>query len=315
MPPSYSDRVQAIPGWLRGLIVGPCVLLGVVLGAYWWWSYSGLYQWLAEGQIYLMGSYFPVYTGIFNLVLTAFVCAVPAILILYLLVKLEVYPPDGTPALVDASKLRGEAVDRWLKRHIWLLIFLGIGLTGLIVGSVLYLSGATAGARTDLRLEDLEAGATPASRWVRVRGKLLWDAAVTFGQRGPPDTYVPMVSPQWRPGQPVSLYVRVYEHQKADATAPELEGMLALGGLPGVVRTRFEQHGPAPMARYELLALGDQPQRSVEIGWQMMLCSIALLALTGLIWAVLFIRAQSVLRPPAAPTNWLASHPNSMRTP
>ena len=85
MPPSYSDRVQAIPGWLRGLIVGPCVLLGVVLGAYWWWSYSGLYQWLAEGQIYLMGSYFPVYTGIFNLVLTAFVCAVPAILILYLL--------------------------------------------------------------------------------------------------------------------------------------------------------------------------------------------------------------------------------------
>jgi hypothetical protein len=294
--PTYQDRIQAIPAWLRGLLLVPPLVVGLLLGGYWWWSYTGLYQWLAEGQIYLMQSYYPGYTGILTLFLIVFACMIPSMLVLFILAQLELYPPpDAMALIVDKNKVRAAALDRWIRGHIWGLILLGLGVAGLIVGCVLYFTGATAGERTELRLSELEAGVIPSSRWVFVRGKLRWDLSIRSGAL----TYVPMVSERWQPGQTVGLFVRVRDEQKIDATAQALQGTLALSGLPGPVRAEFEKRGPAPMARYEVLELGNKPQNNLDAGGPIILSSLGILALTGLIWSVIYIRSQRRLPPPA----------------
>src|SRR5262245_11934119 len=59
-----QNRADAVSPWLLCGIVVPLTLAGMVLAGYWLLSYSGLYQLLADGQIALIGGYYPVTTGI-----------------------------------------------------------------------------------------------------------------------------------------------------------------------------------------------------------------------------------------------------------
>jgi hypothetical protein len=107
--------------------------------------------------------------------------------------------------------------------------------------------------------------------------------------------YIPLVSPEWRPGQPVTVYADV--GKLADNTRPggvvRWEGTLALGGLPGAVRTGFERTAFVPAPNYQLLDVGDKPERTVQFAWAMILLAVAILGLTLVVWGIKLFRARA----------------------
>jgi hypothetical protein len=114
MTPSYQDRVQAIPPVLRGVLFVPSGLLALGLTIYWWIYQSGIYGWLMDLQLSMIGGYYRMYTGVFTLLITGFLCMIPAMVIVFILVQLEVFPvqpvtppvihPTNVPLPPDAMK-------------------------------------------------------------------------------------------------------------------------------------------------------------------------------------------------------------------
>src|SRR5581483_1555628 len=91
---TYQQRVRAIPAYIRVPVIMVFLPAGIALGVYWWYSYTGLYRWLIDGQNNLFGGHLPVYTGIFTVAVGGFLGFLPAALILHLLVNLNVFPVD-----------------------------------------------------------------------------------------------------------------------------------------------------------------------------------------------------------------------------
>ncbi len=105
MPPSHSERMHAIPMALRNAIVIPFVVLGLGLAVWSWWSEILLYGWLKKAQLYLMhGSFYPFGTWVIAMVFTPLFSALPAMLILEIIILLKVFPvPDPPPGEAGRS--------------------------------------------------------------------------------------------------------------------------------------------------------------------------------------------------------------------
>jgi hypothetical protein len=97
MPPTYQERLRAIP---RAILFAPfllCLAPVVIVCIYWWITYTGLYQWIAELQVRAgAGGYRPVATGFITLAVSLIIAvlpaAVPSLLLGFVLVKLNVFP-------------------------------------------------------------------------------------------------------------------------------------------------------------------------------------------------------------------------------
>jgi hypothetical protein len=289
---SYQQRVRAIPLWLRIVLPLAGILPMMALGGYWWWSYTGLYRWLAELELGWFGAYYPGYTGVVELAVCLLLGAVPGGLLLFALVKLEVFPVDpANPPDVAAQDARTLG---WLDTHIWRVFGLAGGIAALIGGSILTWSGLTAGALTTPDLAALEAGTAPPSRYVEVQGRLLWDRTLTHGPRGTvqPIGYVPLVSQGWQAGRPVVIYVRVNNPQDPALAGGPLTGTLSQDGLPGPVRTQFEEQGPPPTAPHYLLEVGNRPARNIDNGLGLLGVGGGLIAITAVAWLVIWLRQR-----------------------
>jgi hypothetical protein len=266
MSPTVQQRVRAIPAFLRVLILGGLVPAGTALGIYWWVTYAGLYRWLVEGQIALISRYLPVETGILTVVLTGFF---PALALLFGLVWLRVFPvkPEDVPPGIPEAAPATPAGDQWLERHKGRVVGFTLGVIGLIAGAVLLVMGLTAGSLQPLDVAELEAGKPPPSGHVRTRGRLLADRALSQSDGGLSTFYLPLVSERWGEGAPIAVYVSGTQAHLEEAQRGRLEGMLSKNGLPGPIRTRFEQSATArPAQPHYLLALGHKPQTHVEVG-------------------------------------------------
>jgi hypothetical protein len=118
-------------------------------------------------------------------------------------------------------------------------VVLGIGLWE-------YIPAQLAGPRTEVSAADLEAGLRPDSRWLVIEGRALVDKPVVWKQRGfDEERAMCLVSQQWQPNEPVSVVVSARSDRPlphgADPT--KVEGTATVMGVPGLVRTSFEQYG------------------------------------------------------------------------
>ena len=216
----------------------------------------GPWLWLVRLQLSLFGAYYPKYTF-----LAYFLLALAATALVY--------------AGLSRAGLRGRPVvgwfltmtlGWWLGLPNWLALILGLPLVGglvlLGIGAYQMSEAITAGPRTEVRAEDLEAGYEPASRWLVVRGRPLLPQAITWteGSRVKGRT-VPVVSPAWTPGTPVA----VLASYDSDAALPgsgepaAFEGTARRGGIPGLTRLTVEKQNLRLTADAILLDVGSKP--------------------------------------------------------
>jgi hypothetical protein len=296
--PTYQERVRAIPGTVRALILVPFLLAGLGVGVYGVWTYSGLYRWMVEGQGALMGEYVQPWTEVLAVALPVLLGLLPAGLILFALARLGVFPvpPDAGSGLPPGPTPAAAAADQWIRAHKFRLLGVLLGLMGMAGGGVIWLHGRSAGPLTDLRAADLEAGRAPASGWVRPLGLPLWDQRLDFDAN---DSYAPVVSERWKPGDKVALFVRVASAPPPPPGPLKGDGMLVVGGLPGPVRTGFEQSRLPPAEHHQVVYLDRTPENEMAIGVPLFGAGLILLLLTSGVWAMLAVRDR--LRRVAAP--------------
>jgi hypothetical protein len=124
-------------------------------------------------------------------------------------------------------------------------------------------------------MHELESGSQLESGWVEVsEGTPLVEAAVSL-VRGvnqvstAEDVYVPLVSDQWRPGLPVSMYlfVRSRDRLSSLATKSVFRGVTTFSHLPGEIRTAFNDSPFPPAKRSYVLTPEDSPGKSMSVGW------------------------------------------------
>lgn len=281
MKPTYQQRILAIPGYIRGPIILLLLIPGIALAVFWWVNYAGLYRILVEWQSNTFGGYLPVYTGIFTI---AILGIIPPALALFVIVQLNLFPVDpNNPPPVPTG---GAAADVWIQEHRGRLIGLIAGLMGVIAGPIL-LYVASTDALQPLDVAALEAGQKPPSSYVVARGRLLYDRMVTQKESGLDKWFVPLVSPNWKEGMPIRLYVSIPQLRREEAAKGDLKGMLSENGLPGPIRVSFEQSGRArPSQPHYYLAFGRVPETMRDAGWFFLISGAVVLALTALVWVI-----------------------------
>src|SRR5262249_60429366 len=104
-----------------------------------------------------------------------------------------------------ASEQR-RAKPRWALRHIVAIV----ALAGCwVTGGVLWYDYVALGNLSNVSIDKWEAGEPPPTRWVSLRGIPRANATVFNFDGVDWRGYVPVVSRNWRPGQPVKVFLRV----------------------------------------------------------------------------------------------------------
>jgi hypothetical protein len=273
--------MMAIPAIIRVSIILLFLVPGVALSIYWWANYAGLYRVLIEWQSKTFGGYLPLYTGILMVAVVGFV---PTMLLMILIVQLNLFPvdPENPPPV---STEAGAAADLWFREHQGRVFGLIVGVMGTIAGGVMILVASSDPLRP-LDLGALEAGQKPPSSYVTTPGRLLDNRMVTQRERTEIQ-YVPLVSPNWKEGMPIRVYVSIPILRRNEVNKGVVEGMLSENGLPGPVRVEFEKvRGAQPAQPHYLLSVSRKPETTREVGLFFLAVGLGSLFLTGLVWVV-----------------------------
>lgn len=252
-------------------------------------SYSGPFKWLAELQLKLMGMYEESIT--FLIVALILIC--PLLLIDWLIRRVS-----GT-AIGSAD----DATER--KTPLWMSVASAMGFGGIVACVGLLLMGVgtwqwwqgrdTTVARVDVR--DYEIGKPPPNRFVQVQGVAVFESAVEIQESRSSDVdfYVPIISLDWKDKSPASVFVKVRESKLTDSLRASRHdwfgGMISRGGLPGLVRTEFENRGPAPAEGYFLLELDRSAAGQRKLSRDALLFGGALLA-AGVVISIVQARGR-----------------------
>jgi hypothetical protein len=252
-----SDTPRApLPSVLLGLLAEFVIALPMLAALVLLYLETGPWLWLVRLQLALFSAYYPKYTFVVYFLLTLGVTA-----LLY--------------AILTRTGLRGRPVIGWFLTVTlgwWVSLPSGLALVlGLPLVAALILLGiggyewsraVTAGPRTEVRAEDLEAGRDPGSRWLVVRGRPLTQVAVTWTQgQTVKGRTIPLVSPAWAPTTPVAVLL----HYSSDAATPvsgdpaAFEGTARPGGVPGLTRDAVEKRGLRLASDAVLIDVGSKP--------------------------------------------------------
>jgi len=292
----FQQRAALVPRTITWLIVSPLI----AVGAYWWVTYAGLYRLLAEMQLSSFQQYYPTYTGIFTIIL----CLIPAVVAIQFIGsqrERERSPADAAAQIASYAERRARH-SNWIQSH--RRRFTGLIVTVMLAGVGTYFTGIglLAGDRVAVDAGALEHGEQPAGRWAELAGRLVPDDAVSVqeGRSHTTHVYVPVVSPEWRAGQPVRVYLRTYdtwlERYADDLASGHHEGMLAANDLPGVaISSLAEQGHPAP-DRYWVLEYGETPKSKLGLGQAMFGGAGVAGLLTALGWLIAARRERAVAR-------------------
>jgi hypothetical protein len=251
------------------------IALGITL--YFEFTYSGLYRWWSE---LLMSSTGPS-THKLTPPLTFLTLALPPLLAITLVRRLcrqSVAVDSGDAELpadpryaqyrercaalhsdADASTRRS-AEPRWALRHIVAIV----ALAGCwVTGGVLWYDYVALGDLSNVSIDKWEAGEPPPTRWVSLRG-VPWANATVFNFDGVDYRgYVPVVSRNWRPGQPVKVFLQVNDSGIEDrpwATAEVHQGLLERFNPPDAVLGAMLRQKLVPADDCVLLAVGGTPE-------------------------------------------------------
>ena len=119
---------------------------------------------------------------------------------------------------------------------------------------------------------------------------VVMEGQLTFRWADREETYVPLVSETWQPGQPIHVFFRAIKEEGDEPgrllyhKEPTAEGLVA-GGLPWEVRRRFElvDHKPAPDAIVvDFQAKPDH--QDLAIGYVCVPAGLLIALVTGLMW-------------------------------
>ena len=260
--------------------LGIFVFVGAnVLTAYFAWTYSGFYRWFAELQIARTGQYEMKVT----LLITFLVLIVPPTMLIslsrYIAERMLGTGPsdlddrvrDYEPQTSGPSLAPSGVTDRGARQThsksfcaLFGLPFLAVfAVVMWVIGGVFWYEYKTGDQMPYTTIEDWESGHAPTTQWVNLHGRTIPNAAVVFGRPGSEDIYVPVVSAKWRLGQPVQVFLKIYENEARKGKWSiefDHQGMVGWEGLPGPVRARFEDRRLSPSEHYAVVEVGSSPE-------------------------------------------------------
>jgi hypothetical protein len=255
----------------------------LVLTAWWWFTYSGPYRWLAEWQIRKWGMFYQAMTFLV-------VAGVPVVLAA-LLIHLGCWL---TGFHFDPQRTQ-ESAERWRTWHAerrYRIGLLCVGLVVVVLGGHGYYVGKTAGALSRMNVAELEKDLPPSSGWLELRGNLLHDRAAHWKieDKNRTEVYVPLVSDAWEPGQPVAVIILARDKRAEDRlfendTAP-VDGLVEPLGLPGHVRTTLEDNGVRLVDNPILIEYRANPEVQTLLGTVGLALGGAMMLISALIWLV-----------------------------
>jgi hypothetical protein len=256
-----SDTPRArlpLPPWLLGLLAEAVVALVGALALVLLYLEAGPWLWLVRLQLALFGAYYGGYTFAFYFVLTAGAMA----LVYHGLVRAGLRGRPMVGRVIEGFTAWWVSLPNWLGTVLVIPLLGGAALLG--IGAYKLSQALTAGERTEVRVEDLEGGATVSSRWLVARGRPLQAHRIVWTKNKQVTAQtIPLVSPAWTPGTPVALLLN-YEGNAAATVSVEpgsFEGTARAGGVPGLTRTSAEKQGLRLSPDAILLDVGNIPTR------------------------------------------------------
>ena len=250
-------------------------LLGSLGALYEMVSYAGPYRWFAELQLRFFDAYYTAPT----VALTLAVCVVPFLVILRLLSANGTIPADSFLVALLVSGRHSHMAVRGSRARRWLTVF-GVGLVvGVMSGRDMVV--ASRGEQLErVTVSALEQGAHPRSTWLEIEGKLDWDASLQTEEGHKTTTYVPIVSEAWKPGTKVGAVLRL-DMDEDEWTDQALRGTVDLTGLPGVVRSAYEDAG-LDADDAVLLTWGESPAEKAAGSRSLAVLAFILMSIGGL---------------------------------
>ncbi len=248
---------------MRFSLLLPTLLISAALAGGFALTYSGPYQWASEAQRAVFSTHW---------IQVSFLAA-------WVVVGRPMY---GLAMALDrrlgpepASDARFEALFDFMTGGTHGTLFLG-GLATTAVAGWLSWQDANAGPLTMLDLAVLEAGGEPPSHYVDLTGFTpQMDAAVLYQGKNYDRTFVPLHAGNG----PAVVFAKVPEN---DVITDPLRGQLEEAGLPGEVRTHFENAGLIGDHHYTLYVNRD-PAEAAQFGVYLLIGGIAAM-IAGLGW-------------------------------
>lgn len=284
-PPSPSHvRVSRIPGWAG--MAGLSVAIGATGIS--WVAYLGLYQWIAELQLKFFGSFMIKLTVLFTLVGYVLLCGG----LLRLLMYIGVIAPLQTPRVIQDS---GDPMRRPISARGGAALFGPLGIFALAFGLYLFAYIGDGKTPTPITAEALEKGASPASHYVSVSGKLLASGRIDYGDQSSKTAYIPIVSDRWAPPAPIRAFAAVRPDEAARWTSSitsdtTVRGMARIGGLPGPVRVAMQRAGAD--IRHAVVVTKDRPEDWRIFAWLSAIGGGALCAVAAICLLVHLVRGK-----------------------
>lgn len=227
--------------------------------AYGIWNYWGPYKWVAELELRIFGSYEVRLTLLFSF-LVCFLIFLPVQLLLQRL-------QSDIGGEKKSSEL-SEKMNAFVQSGSGQAILAGLGM--LMVGvynlGVAYSLGSL--TSVDVATLDAHSASAPTARWWKVQGRLLFSETQVWESNHTKNYYIPLVSPSWKPGQPVSVVLREegLGYDRLPKGPAEFVGLADLGGIPGQVRDHWESTVATVGAQTVLFANGDGPNKRESMG-------------------------------------------------
>jgi hypothetical protein len=273
-----------------------------------------LYKWLAELQLHYTHEYEVQITW----VATFLILAAPLYLVAEVTRRViaakrsaEIPSNDAAQSGAASPSPRFRLNSGWLSGAIVSLVGLGF----VVVGGYQYHQAMTAGDIVHLDAAAYESPQTPGAVYVSVTGVSLRDASAGLkSSDSATKYYMPLVSADWNLNKPVGLFLETDSPNMMESNAmarkmpggdvlPEIwEGMIDSSGLPGLVRTEFE-NGHLPLAaNYRVLTVGQTPQSQMSNSRTMMIIGGSVAALGVVVGAFgAFKQRRAAARALAAP--------------
>jgi hypothetical protein len=173
-------------------------------------------------------------------------------------------------------------------------------LAGALVGFALVAWGALAciagqqpPQQNALSVAALEAGQSLPGPWVEITGRLLREDRIIWRGDETRETYVPLVAPEWRRGQPVAVFVRAREDNWGQPGRllkhPDggVAGLAAGETLDTDLAQRFAEFEMPPRRDALIVDYEAQPgAQNLLLGYFALAIGGAVLLVTGVVWLI-----------------------------
>lgn len=194
-------------------------------------------------------------------------------------------PFPNTPARAATRPQRRSLLARLACVHVNLAVtLLCIGAIILAGASVRWVQLRRSWRLVTVDVAQLEAGQRPASDWVDLRGRLLYEFAAEVPTPSVDRIYIPVVSKNWRPGMPVAVYLMVPETEMLHLLHfPDSGhvGLIRRQGLPLGLAPDLQQTMLRHRTPHYVVAYGTSPESRFSVAMNLTILGIVITCLSA----------------------------------